>query len=301
MTFMHYHIGTSIMNRIRFVVLTLTVITSISASTVANAKEPKAATPLPIEQMRAVAYTKGFAKRFALPDPEPGTEPGGGIQAMEFAVEAGAKHTRGRHYCKLRLYLDSSLPIAHPEEGVMGSDRMFIFPAHFFLWPDPDNKRWLSLSIKDREHFSERGTRYNAMAWLATPDYPGYFEERPKKPYAAVGMFYEEYHRDLFSGLAYLKIDMGCPAYSWVDKVDVIQIWLKREGAKDYRKQLRKNPEDFLKFTIPQPFYRQIIQWTKRTAEHNRSLTEGEDAKRRHSQGPTRDLVTRDIATSETK
>ena len=83
------------------------------------------APPLAIDHMRAAVYTKEFAKRFALPNPEPGTEPSGGMQAMEFAVEPGPKHSFG-YNCKLKLYLDSKLPIAYPEEGVAGSDRMFM-------------------------------------------------------------------------------------------------------------------------------------------------------------------------------
>lgn len=87
-----------------------------------------------------------------------------------------------------------------------------------------------------------------------------------------VSMFYEEYHRDLFPGVAYLKIGMGCPAYPSMDKLETVQVWLKREGGRDYSKQLREEPEDFLKFMLPPGFYRQIIQWTKQTAAYNESL-----------------------------
>ncbi len=59
---------------------------SVVASTAGFAAESPKPSPLPIERMRATAYTKEFAKRFALPDPEPGTEPSGGVQTMEFAV-----------------------------------------------------------------------------------------------------------------------------------------------------------------------------------------------------------------------
>lgn len=65
--------------------------------------------PLPIEEMRAVVYTKAFAKRFALPEPEPE----GGVQAMEFAGEdAKAKYPHKRfatYQCVLKVYLN--LPI----------------------------------------------------------------------------------------------------------------------------------------------------------------------------------------------
>lgn len=266
----------------------LLLICGISASTVADdAKQPA---PLPIDEMRATTYTKAFAKRFGLPDPQPDTEPEGGVQAMEFGVEDAKEkypHKRFATYqCILKLYVDSGLPIAYPEEGVAGTQRLLIRPSHFFLWPNPDNKRWLSVSEKDRQHFGERAGRYTNHVWLATPDYPGYFEERPKKPYAAVGMFYDEYHRDLFPGLAYLKIDMACPAYSWVDKVDVVQVWLKREGAKDYRKQLRKDPQDFLKFTLPVAFYKQISRWTKQAAAYNSQVINNQQREQRKKASP---------------
>lgn len=37
---------------------------------------------LPLKEMRIVAYTKAFAGRFGLPDPVPGTEPSGGLEAI---------------------------------------------------------------------------------------------------------------------------------------------------------------------------------------------------------------------------
>jgi len=243
--------------------------------------------PLPIEQMRAVAYTKDFAKRFALPDPQPGTEPSGGIQAMEFAVEdAKAKYPHKRfatYQCVLKLYLDNQLPVAYPEEGVAGTQRMLIFPAHFFVRSDPGNKQQPKLSPNDGQHFNERNGRYNRMTMLASPEYdhPEHTQGPPKKSYGGHGIFYEEYHRDLFPGIAYLKIDMTCPTYSWMDEVDTVQIWLKREGAKDYRKQLRMEPQDFLKFTISSKIYRQILGWRKDVAAYNKPLIEKLDAERR--------------------
>lgn len=251
---------------------------SLVAFSVANAKEPAQPSLLPIEQMRAVAYTKDFAKRFALPDPELGSEPSGGVQGMEFAVEPGPRHGRGLYYCKLKLYLDNTLPLAYPEEGVAGADHMLRQSSHFFMWPNPENKRWLSLPEKDRLHFNERNGRYNRKSLLATPDY-----NELNRRGAGVGMFYEEYHRDLFPGLAYLKIDMACPAYSWVDKVEVVQIWLEREGGKDYRKQLREDPNDFFKFTIPQLFYRKIVTWTKEVAGYNSTIIQEQARQRREA------------------
>ncbi len=254
-----------------------------SAAPAAGADKPVAPAPLPIEQMRAVAYTGDFAKRFALPDPEPGTEPSGGIQAMEFAVEPGPKHGRGLYYCKLKLYLDNALLIAYPEEGIAGAEHMLRQSSHFFMWPNPENKRWLALSEKDRLHFNGRNGRYNRMTMLASPgyDYPEFLPTPPKTPYGGIDMVYEEYHRDLFPGVAYLKIDMGCPVFSWMNGIKTAEVWLKREGAKDYRKQIRMEPQDFLKFTIPPKMYQQILGLRKEVAAYNRPLIEKLGTERR--------------------
>ncbi len=229
------------------------------ASFSAEAKEP---TPLDTDAMRAAVYTKEFAKRFALPAPEAGTEPSGGVQAMEFAVEPGPwwLGETASYYCKLYLYLDNKLPIAYPEEAVRGTVNI---PSQKTKLMTIERERWLSLSEKDRLHFGERSSRYTRKSMLTTTDFVW------NKAGGGVGMFYDEYHRDLFPGLAYLKISMGCPNFSWMDKIETIQIWIQREGTKDYRHQDREDPEDFLKFTLPKSFFGRIHPWIKRTAEYN--------------------------------
>lgn len=274
---------TTASNSPRLLSVGLCIIAGLWLATLSTADaDDKKSAPPPIEQMRAVAYTKEFAKRFALPDPEPGTEPEGGMQAMEFAVEPSPNAPY--YYCKLYLYLDNKLSIAYPE----GDTGVAYLPSRRTqLMTFDAQTRWLRLSEEDRLYFGERQSRYTRMTVLASPDYdyPENFTEPPKKPYGAIGMFYEEYHRNLFSGLAYLKIDMGCPAYSWVDKIDTGEIWLKREGGKDYRKQVRMERQDFLRFNLPPNFYRQIIQWSKQTAAYNRPLMEEQQRKAKSIKG----------------
>ena len=256
--------------------ISLLAIALMLVSALAKAGEFVKPAPLPIEQMRAVAYTKAFAKRFALPEPEPGTEPEDGIEAMEFSVEQGPKHWP-TYVCVLKLYLNSNLPVAYPEEGVAGADHMLIKSTHFFMWPNPDNKRWMSLRERDRLHFGERWGRYTRSTWLATANYDWDHG-------AATGMFYEEYHRDIFPGLAYLKVDMGCQIFSWMSKVDTAQIWLKKEGAKDYRKHLKEDPNDFLKFSLPSTFYKKILELKKGPSQYNSVFIEELDRQRREAQ-----------------
>ena len=248
-------------------------------SVFAHAGEFVKPAPLPIEQMRATAYTKAFAKRFALPEPEPGTEPEGGIEAMEFSVEPWRKHQRLPTYaCILKLYLDSNLPVAYPEEGVAGAEHMLIQPTHFFMWPNPDNKRWMSLREQDRLHFNERQGRYTRSAALASVDYIW------RKQGLFADMFFEEYHRDIFSGLAYVKFDMGCPTAAWGERHVSLQIWIKKEGTKDYRKQVRIDSEDFLKFTLPKSFFDSTLMWIKAAAQYNSTLIDEQDRLRREAQ-----------------
>lgn len=250
------------------------------APLLALAKEPQPPAALPIEQMRAAVYTKDLAKRFALPDPEPGTEPSGGAQAMEFAVEAQSKRQQ-MYVCTLKLYFDNSLPVAYPEEGVTGTRSVLAQSTHFFLWPDPTGKHWMSFSEKDRRYFSEREGLYTGMrmAYMATPDYrwKNYNLKNGgdlwKQEGFATGMFYEEHRRDLFPGLAYLKLKMACPSssaptYPDIEKLAVVQVWLKRQGSRN-RNQMDETPEDYLRFTIPQSFYRKIITWAKEAAHYN--------------------------------
>jgi hypothetical protein len=90
----------------------------------------------------------------------------------------------------------------------------------------------------------------------------------------------EEYHRALMPGLAYFKIDTLCPAYSWVQKTTRVQVWLKREGARDYRYHVRPLPEDFLKFDIPERFFVTIVPWMREISEHRSRLIEQFDRQR---------------------
>ena len=81
---------------------------------------------LPLNEMRVAVYTKAFAERFGLPDPVPGTEPSDGLEAIEFAIEKGPSWCP-HYFCNLYLYVDNSLPVKYPEEGVAGEKYMYGF------------------------------------------------------------------------------------------------------------------------------------------------------------------------------
>ncbi len=241
-----------------------------SIAPAAGADKPGPSASLPIEQMRAVAYTKDFAQRFALPAPEPGTEPSGGIQAMEFAVESNPNAPY--YYCKLYLYLDNTLPIAYPE-GETGIQ--YLPSRRTQLMTFDAQTRWLRLSEKDRRHFSERKSRYWERARWATPDY------RYQEQGASTSIFFEEYHRELFPDISYIKLDTTCLAYSWVEKAPSIQLWIERQGGKDYTLVTRVESGDFHKFSVPNHLWGQIRSWMKAAAGYNSVLTEQNNKRQR--------------------
>lgn len=232
------------------------------------AQEPPRPAPLPVEQMRALAYTKEFARRFRLPEPAPGAEPSGGLQAIEFFIEKGPPWASEFYYCRFKLYVDSTLPIAYPEPGSGGTKRLLLYVWHFFLWPDPDNRRWLSFSEADRRHHAERQSAYDGLAAIATPDY----EFQKRGGYEDIG--FDEYYRELFPGLSYIQLSTGCFSARKLSRRPEWQLWLKKEGGRDYRRQLRIHSEDFVKFTLPQPFLQKMIAFSEQGNRYNDAVHE---------------------------
>ncbi|HWQ38264.1 MAG TPA: hypothetical protein VNM24_06555 [Burkholderiales bacterium] len=234
------------------------------------AQEPPSPAPLPVEQMRAVAYTKEFARRFRLPEPTPGSEPSGGLQAIEFFVEKGPPWASEFYYCIFKLYVDSNLPIAFPQPGTAGSKWLLVYAKHFFLWPDPDNRRWLSFSEADRKHHADRQSAYDRLAAIATPD----FEFLARGAYEDIG--FDEYYRELFPGLSYVQLSTGCFSERKLSRRPEWQLWLKKEGGRDYRRQLRIHPEDFLKFTIPRQLLARVVEFSAQADRYNAVVREHE-------------------------
>jgi hypothetical protein len=223
----------------------------------AGEKEP-AYPELPLEEMRIAAYTKAFAARFGLPAPEPGTEPGGGLEAIEFAIEKGrfAPYYFGNFY----LYLDNSLPIKYPEEGVAGEKYMLIRATHFF---GRSHEQWMKWPENDRLHFNRRQGSYHRKANLASMNYI------PGKQGAIADLYYREYHRDILPGLAYIKLDCSVPYWIIKKPRKNIGIWLQRESKTDYRGRIHVDPGVFLKFKIPDHVLRKVREWGLKADEVN--------------------------------
>jgi hypothetical protein len=120
---------------------------------------------------------------------------------------------------------------------------------HFFFDGSDSNGRWFALSESDRVHFNlQDDFRRNAAIASANLDLPrsGYWGE----------LIYETYYRELFPGLDFIKFDADCGVFADMALAKDLQLWIKREGARDYRYTLIPQRPDFLKFAMP-PYFLQ--------------------------------------------
>jgi hypothetical protein len=227
----------------------------------------------PINEARIATYSKSYATRFALPMPASENELSGGIQAIHFSIERGPDYAPF-YGCKLKVYLNSDLPIAYPKNGVSGTRLIVLQPEHFIFDNNVDNKRWLALSVEDRIHFSSQNS-FNRLAGLASPG----LDVRKHNGFWT-GAQYDSFYRDLFPGITYLKLDVGCGLMQWGERYEFVQLWLERSGGKDYTKLVFEDPDDFLKFNIPSAFYKSTLKWAKIADTYNSALI-AQRAKRR--------------------
>jgi hypothetical protein len=255
----------------------LAALALVLTTSIASAEEPKKPTRLAFETMRTVAYTSDFAKRLALPPQEAGNEPSDGVHALEFRVEPGPAWSPF-YVCILSLYLDNSLPVEYPEEGLAGSDRLLASPNHFFLRGNIDDRRWSSIPIEDRLHHGALQRKYNRRAALATPDY----EHLKKGAYDDIAIL--EFHRSILPGIAYIALDVSCFTGEKLRRRSTWQIWLKKRGGRDYSQQLRIDSEDFLRFGLPGPLLNRIIELSEPPRRYNAAILDEKAPRKREQQ-----------------
>lgn len=223
--------------------------------------------PLPIETMRAAIYTKEFADRFALPPPEPGTEPLDGIQALEFGMHLVRGGNMG-YGCDLVLYFDNTLPIAWPEASRAS---VIAIPSQdtLLISSKMPQERYMKISETDRKHMGARAMEYVLLARLVTSDFES------QKRGGSLDAEWHEYDRERFPGVAYAKLSIGCSMTagmleSFLKYGKGIQLWMKRAGAKDYKKYMGVNPDDFIKVALPLNFIERVLPWVKVGQDYNR-------------------------------
>lgn len=229
------------------------------------AAETKLSDPLPIETMRAAVYTKAFAKRFALPDPEPGTEPMGAIQGMEFQIIP--HRIMAGYSCYLTMYLDNTLPIAWPEDARASVSG--IPTQETQLLHSMSRERFLKLSVEDRKYSFERGSRYGRLVRLSTPDY-----QRLKQG-GSLDVDIKEYDKTFFPGLAYIKLDIGCTMTGtqlerFLQYGKGVELWFKKPEGKDYRQYAVTDATDFLRVPLPISFLERVLPWIKAGQDYNK-------------------------------
>lgn len=205
---------------------------------------------LPIQEMRATAYTKAFAQRFGLEPPAPGTEPSNGLEAMELRVERLREWSNFYSFA-LYLYLDSRLPVKLPESGMAGNKRMLLSPYHFFAQP---HAQWMKWSVEDRRYSSKLDGNYNMKAFLATMDYV------PDKKGAIDSIQYDEFHKELLPGITYIRLDVLSPLILNKPYTNV-GIFLQQSTETEYRNKIYIEPGEFLKFKIPDHLYARMKEW----------------------------------------
>jgi hypothetical protein len=220
---------------------------------------------LPIQEMRATAYTKAFAQRFGLEPPAPGTEPTNGLEALELRVERLREWTKLYSFT-LYLYLDSRLPIKLPESGGAGNMRMLLTGAHFFARP---KAQWMKWPEKDRIYLNTLNGGYNMKAFLATMDYV------PNKKGAIDSIEYDEFYTELLPGLTYVRLIFSRPLILNKSYKDV-GVFLQRSTETEYRERIYIEPGDFLKFRIPDHVYAALKKWKDNIRGTNSIVMENE-------------------------
>lgn len=259
-------------SRITLIALVIALLACTGAGQAGAAQDDIRLEPLPLEEMKVTAYTKAFAKRFGLPDPKPGFELKGDLQAIEFSLEKG--EFAPFYYVVFKLYMPQSLPIAYPEEGVAGRKHILNRGTHFFGGSPENNEQWLRWTVEDRTMFNTKQGRYNRKSYIASMDY------LPKKRGLLSDITYEEYHKELIPGLAYIKLYTATPMFPNENAHWPLAIWLERQNGKDYERLPQLDPADFLKFELPKPFFKEVRKLVE-TAEENNKVVREEIYKRR--------------------
>jgi len=220
---------------------------------------------LPIQEMRAVAYTAAFAKRFGLPPPPPGTEPNNGLEALEVKVQRRGERADDAYCMKLSLYLDSHLAIKLPKGEPSGNERMVCNPSHFFgnSFKERHFEKW---SEEDKRHLVALDSNYRMKAFLGSMDYgDGKMANKGYPPGDSI--VYDEYHTELLPGLTYIRLFFFEPLI--LDdtlkhkKYTDVGVFLLRATDRDYRHTLSYTPDNFYKFRLPNHILAKMKEWVE--------------------------------------
>lgn len=219
---------------------------------------------LPLQDMRLVAYTANFAKRFNLPEIDKPADLGNGIEAIEFAVEKEPFFS-GLYSCVFYIYFNSHLDIKLPESGASGSRHILSVKNHFFI---RQKEAIYKINEEDRSHINRARIKYNRKANLATIDYSG---EGSGK---IAGLVYSEFYENIFPKLSYIKLTappITIPSIASNDN-DEIKILIQKNISTEYLKKLNINEEDFFNILIPKKFTKKMREWSANAHSNNMEI-----------------------------
>ncbi len=230
-----------------------------------ESKQPPELSP---NKLRTVVYTKEFAQRFGLVAPEHGTEPSGGIEAIEFTVESGLEPWVKWNPI-LKIYLNNRIPMGYPENSVAGALNIVTHTSHFFLGPVAG--KWPEAGREERKHQSRLAGSYTSgRIGLASADHT-YSPWSKKGLY--ISMFVAEYHRQLTPDLAYLKLifidDKGHLRTMDAAHPVPLDIWALKPDIPIEKTWAFREKDDFLKFPVPEIVIRKAINGIQEIGPHN--------------------------------
>jgi hypothetical protein len=210
------------------------------------------APPIPVQEMQVAAYSKEFAKRFSLPDPEPGFELSPPVHGLRFSIELlhmSRELNVPVYGCRLQVYFDKTLPVAFPTEAKTWSRRIY----------GPYSQRWLLNKpgpklLPDKMRIADKESMADRLVAIGTPNYewgkPGYYATH----------FVNAFDREFVPGLAYMEIGVLCPSPAAVTNPAGLDLWVKKEGAPDFR-TARMDYNAFLKSPIPKAMLGLLEPW----------------------------------------
>ncbi|MCL2336072.1 MAG: hypothetical protein FWC60_01490 [Firmicutes bacterium] len=214
---------------------------------------------LPIQEMRAVAYTAAFAKRFGLPPPAPGTEPDNGLEALEVRVQRAVEWTNF-YSISLSLYVDNRLPIKLPESGHAGSRRMLNRAYRFIL--DPFNSHKVRGQV-DKWQAGDRNYKFALETKYLIPVYLGTMDDHVEGG-GHDSIECDEYYTELLPGLAYIRLQSygGVVLYASLRKnLGDFGIFLRRPTAQYPPYGHFNDPNEFIRFKLPDHILTRIKEW----------------------------------------
>ncbi len=203
-----------------------------------------------------IAYSKEFAKRFGYPNTHvyPLDK---GVHVMEFRVI-----TRGIWQdIYLNILLDNDLGLDVPEIPYYMRESQ---EGLRFRLPDKikgfklSEEDWKYIQKVDKEpHGWEWENYYSRNNYLASLDYVPIDVAKWKG--ACASTILREYSNKYYKDFDYFSINIF--DFGYLDKMLLkgAALWLKKKGGADYSQKLLKNPDEFLKFKIPQELSKKIL------------------------------------------